>query len=300
MAAAPPPPTALLDLLPDAVCVVDPDGHLLYANAAFERILGYPPTTLLGRPVFELIHPDDREATREQAARVMGGTGQRHFRNRYLHRDGQPIDLLWSAHWLPQYGVRVGVARDVSELRRVEQALEHRAYHDALTGLPNRRRLRDLLEAALAHGETRGGSVALLYIDLDGFKAINDAHGHPAGDRALVEAARRLQAGLRDGDTVARVGGDEFVALLPGCDAAGAVGLADSMHLHLQRPFDIDGHATRLVASIGLATFPANGREPDALLAHADAAMYRSKRRQPADGAVAAAMHEETRTREGV
>ena len=153
-----PSPAELLDLMPDAVCVVDANGVLLYASAAFERMLGQPRGALLGRPMFELVHPDDIEATREQAVRLMEGGGERHFRNRYRHRDGSTVDLLWSAQWLPRYGVRVGVARDISELRRVERELEHRANHDALTALPNRRRFGELLGAGGAGGGGAAGA----------------------------------------------------------------------------------------------------------------------------------------------
>ncbi|GAB2514829.1 hypothetical protein GCM10027188_17110 [Lysobacter humi (ex Lee et al. 2017)] len=228
--------------------------------------------------MFDLVHPDDRDATRQQAARLMDGRGQRHFRNRYLHRDGHAVDLLWSAQWLPAYGVRVGVARDVSELRRVEQELEDLANHDMLTGLPNRRRLHELLVRAVADAADRATPLAVLYIDLDGFKAINDVHGHPAGDRVLTEAARRFQAGLRQGDTVARIGGDEFMALLPGCDTAGARAVADAMRAHLRRPIVLEGVPLALVASIGIAAFPADARDPESLIACADRAMYAAKR----------------------
>lgn len=273
-----PPLTELLDLMPDALCVVDADGVLLYASAAFERILGYPRDTLLGRRMFDLVHPDDRDATRQQVARLMQGLGDRHFRNRYLHSAGHAVDLLWSAQWLPEHGVRVAVAREISELRRAEQDLEHRANHDALTGLVNRRRLRELLEQALARAACSGDALALLYVDLDGFKAINDERGHDAGDRVLVEVARRLQAGLRHGDVVARIGGDEFVALLPGCDADAAHTLVEAMHAQLALPVELDGGPRRIAASIGAAACPADGCTADVLLDHADAAMYEAKR----------------------
>lgn len=281
-----PSPAELLDLMPDAVCVVDANGVLLYASAAFERMLGHPRGALLGRPMFELVHPDDIEATREQAVRLMEGGGERHFRNRYRHRDGSTVDLLWSAQWLPRYGVRVGVARDISELRRVERELEHRANHDALTALPNRRRFGELLGAALAEGERAEVPLAVLYIDLNGFKAINDAFGHPAGDRVLAEAARRLSAGLREGDSVSRIGGDEFIALLPACDAVGGRAVADAMCMQLQRPFLIDGCPVELHASIGVATYPADASDADALVACADAAMYAVKRRRAGSAGV--------------
>jgi diguanylate cyclase (GGDEF)-like protein/PAS domain S-box-containing protein len=277
-----PPLTALLDLLPDAVCVVDTEGVLLYANAALERMLGYTPAERLGQRMLDLVHPDDLAATRAQVARLMEGIGERHFRNRYVHREGHTVDLLWSAQWLPEYGVRVAVARDVSELRRVEQELEHRANHDALTGVVNRRRLRELLEHALVDAALTGVPLALLYADVDGFKAINDTYGHDVGDRVLVDVAQRLQAGLRKGDVVGRMGGDEFVALLPRCDGEAARSLVDAMHRQLQHPFALDDGTLMLRVSVGTAAYPADAQQADTLLARADAAMYSTKRARAA------------------
>ncbi|HEU4814209.1 MAG TPA: diguanylate cyclase [Xanthomonadaceae bacterium] len=274
-----PPLAEVLDLVPDAVCVVDPEGCFLYVSSSFERIFGYAPAEVLGRPTFDLVHPDDRAATREQAAQVMAGTLQRHFRNRYLHKDGHTVDIQWSAQWLPKYGVRIAIGREVTELRRAERELERQAMQDALTGLPNRHRLEKELQRAIDDATRTGEGLALLYIDLDGFKAVNDRGGHETGDRLLREIAYRLQQGLRQGDFVARVGGDEFVALLPGCrDVAAAAVVADGLRVRSQRLYSLPDGIYKLQASIGIATFPADGDSAEALLAHADRAMYAAKR----------------------
>jgi diguanylate cyclase (GGDEF)-like protein/PAS domain S-box-containing protein len=276
-----PPLADVLTLMPDAVCVVDADGRLLYVNASFERILGYAPTEVLGRRIFELVHPDDRAATMQQAARVTAGELQRHFRNRYLHRDGHSVDIQWSARWLPEYGVRIGVAHEVTELRRNERELEHRASHDILTGLPNRHRLYAELQYAIAHAAETGDGLAVLYLDLDGFKAVNDRGGHGTGDRVLREVGQRLQQGLRQGDLVARVGGDEFVAVLPGCrDSRAARIIADDLRARLGSPCTLPDGPFRPDASIGIAFFPRDGTDAETLLAHADRAMYMAKRRR--------------------
>lgn len=276
-----PPLDEILDLMPDAVCVVDAEGRLLFVNASFERIFGYAPGEVLGRPIFELIHPDDRAATLGQAEQVMAGTLQRHFRNRYVHKAGHSVDIQWSARWLPEHGVRIGVAHEVTDLRRAERELEYRASHDPLTGLPNRRQLQLELQYAITHATQTGNGLAVLYLDLDGFKEANDRGGHDAGDRLLGEVAQRLLRGLRQGDLVARVGGDEFVALLPGCrDAAAARSVAEGLRARLSPPYMLPDGLFRLDASVGIACFPTDGSSPDALLTHADRAMYATKRQR--------------------
>ncbi|MEO7052093.1 MAG: sensor domain-containing diguanylate cyclase [Rhodanobacter sp.] len=277
-----PPLADVLDLMPDAVCVVDIDGHMLFANASFQRIFGYTPEEVLGRRIFDLVHPDDRAATAAQAEAVMGGKLQRHFRNRYLHKDGHHVDVQWSARWLPEHGVRIGVGREVTDLRLLERELERRANHDSLTGLANRDRLRIELQFAIEHAIKHDHNLALLYLDLDGFKFVNDRGGHDAGDHLLREVAVRLQQGVRTGDVLARVGGDEFVALLPGCrDADAAQSIADALRARLAQPFKLPNGLFQLNASIGIACFPADGTDADILLTHADHAMYAAKRQRP-------------------
>lgn len=431
----PPSLATVMDLLLDAVCVLDEQGHYVYVNAAFERMLGYGAQEVLGRRMVELVHPDDRERTLAAARNVMDGRAHLHFQNRYLHKDGRIVHIMWAACWSPQERVRIGVARDVTELKRAEAVqaallaiseaahaaedvgelcrhihavvggllpaancqvalheagqlsfayfadermgspgtlaleaaprlrevlrcgqpllvdparaaalpawrgagpdaadwlgvplkrghrtlgvlavhsydggvryteqdklllqfvseqiahaierkrsqarLQHLAAHDPLTGLPNRGRLHEQLAQALERAQRDGEGLALLYLDLDGFKAINDRHGHAAGDRVLCEIAQRLRHGVRHSDTVARLGGDEFVVLLDGADDAAAQALAQQLRATLQRPYAVEaGAAVTLDASIGIALYPRDGDDAESLLRHADRAMYRVK-----------------------
>jgi PAS domain S-box-containing protein len=169
MTAKLPPLAEMIDLLSDAVCVVDAESQFLFVSASFPRIIGYTREDVLGLRAFDLIHPDDRAATIESARQVMAGDPQHHFRNRYIHKDGHSVDIQWSARWLPDYGVRIATAREVTELRRAEQELEHLAGHDPLTDLPNRHRLQRELKYAITHAGKTGDGLAVLYMDLDGF-----------------------------------------------------------------------------------------------------------------------------------
>jgi diguanylate cyclase len=164
------------------------------------------------------------------------------------------------------------MSRKIAEAR-----LEHMAYHDSLTDLPNRVLLHDRLQQAILAAQRDREPLSLLVLDLDGFKAINDSLGHHAGDRALQEVAVRLQARLRDVDTVARLGGDEFALLLPRTDSDGAILAARKILLDLGRPLLVEGHQAFIGASIGVACFPDHGGNPDALLQRADIAMYVAK-----------------------
>ncbi|MEO6155408.1 MAG: diguanylate cyclase [Thermomonas sp.] len=274
-----PPPSELLDLIPDAVCVVDAEGRFLYVSAAFERIFGYTRAEVVGRYVWDLLHPDDHAVTRGQAERIMAGELQRHFRNRYVHKDGHYVDIQWSARWHPEHGVRIATAREVTELRRAEQVLEHLASHDPLTGLANRLHFQNELKKALDYAQKTGEKLSLLYLDLDGFKQANDRGGHVTGDRVLCEVAGRLQKAIRQGDLLARIGGDEFVVLLPSCqDAVAARKVADTLRERLRSPFMLPDGELKLDASFGIANFPADGSDPNILLSRADQAMYAAKR----------------------
>jgi diguanylate cyclase (GGDEF)-like protein len=168
-------------------------------------------------------------------------------------------------------------ARDVSDTRAFQERLAHEASHDALTGLPNRRRMQDALDASL-----RDDAVAVLFLDLDGFKPVNDAHGHEAGDELLRQVAHRLTSCVRENDVLARVGGDEFVVLMPGIyDPSDTDTMGARIRAAVESPFVIDGHEVRIGASVGVHLAPLSC-DPDEALRAADHAMYTIKKSRSA------------------
>jgi diguanylate cyclase (GGDEF)-like protein/PAS domain S-box-containing protein len=271
----------------DMICTAGFDGRFKSVNPAFERTLGYTPEELIGRPFMEFVHPDDIEKTEREAASLADGARTVRFQNRYLAKDGEMHWLEWASIPLPDEEIIYGVARDITERKALERELERLSQHDPLTGLFNRRRFEEALRHQLAYTRRYGRGGALLMIDLDRFKQINDELGHAAGDRALCEVARILSDNLRGSDTlardsanvVARLGGDEFVALLPEADAADAEVVATRLAAAVAGiRLAIDGRTVELRISIGAATFDEHGLPGEReLLASADRAMYMAK-----------------------
>ena len=267
----------------DVIIVVDAKGHPSYVSPALEHVLGYKAEELVGENLLELVHPEDRPIcaahfdtvlktpTRELAIEVRG----RHADGRWRWFELRTMNLL---HEPAVQGV-VAHVRDITERRNAEQALEYRALHDPLTGLPNRALVVDRLSQTVASARRHGLSTAVLFIDLDRFKSVNDSLGHAAGDELLVEVASRLGTGRRAVDTVARLGGDEFVVVLHDvADADAAVGIARSIVEGLRRPYEIHGRELVVTASIGLSMASgADDVDAEAVLHEADAAMYDAK-----------------------
>jgi diguanylate cyclase (GGDEF)-like protein/PAS domain S-box-containing protein len=423
--ASPDIPASIADLLLDVVFLIDNDGRIAYVSAACESVFGYRRTDMIGRRQSDFMLPEDREATEAEALRVLAGEHRVGFQNRYRHRDGHTVPVMWSARLLPEQGLRVGVARDMSAIVRAEllqqityeiTAAAHRATdlagmcadlhpiiarvapvdgaaivadgvgergeavicfsgveadrqqilserlrnwpraqsqgggpvevrlahgdcseswralaltgrrgangalflrdrdgqhadfdtelfrfltaqvaiaverqqlhaellraarYDDLTGLPNRRLFNDRLRIALARARRSDRRFALLFLDVDRFKQVNDTLGHGAGDRLLQEVAERLANCARDSDTVARLGGDEFVVLAEElARPEDAVLIADKIRAALAAPVHVGGQSLSVRASVGIALFPGDGELAEQLLRHADAAMYADK-----------------------
>lgn len=434
-----PPLNKVFDLMLDAVCVVDASGHFVFVSAACERIFGYQPDEMIGQPMINFVFPADRARTLQAADKIVQGLPSTLFENRYVRKDGEVVDIMWSAQWSQADQVRVAIARDVTERKQADSMqaalytiseaahaaedlpalfqkihqiinnllpaenflvalydehkdalsfpyyvdeethqnstlktnsslisaeiirtgnilhlspatpsfpagyvrtdgahdtfnligmplhankgvigalilksykpeicytqrdidllqfvsaqiamvierkqmelwLQHIARHDPLTDLPNRALFNDRLQTALLMAKRNQARFALLYIDLDKFKQVNDTLGHAAGDLLLQEAAQRLRRCVRESDTVGRVGGDEFLVLLNNTALAGALQVAENIRLALGRTFEVGGHPLSMLPSIGVALYPEHGDGYKQLIHCADEAMYRAKK----------------------
>lgn len=426
----------VLDLMLDAVCVVDAAGRFVYVSAACERIFGYTPDEMIGRAMMDMVAPEDRERTLQAAKLVMAGQLSLHFENRYIRKDGLPVEIMWSARWSENDQLRIGVARDITqrkhaesrqaavyaiseaahstadlaslfeqihlivgklipassffvalnapdqdrpsfpyyktddgtglalesaaalcaevtdtgqallwmansdegcavpgaivdthrycwlaaplytrqgslgalllndaarkttyreqdrdllqfvanqvataiERKQLQARLERMAQYDELTGLPNRAFLFARLKTALARARRNGERLSLLYLDLNNFKQVNDCHGHSVGDLLLQAFAGRLAHNTREADTVARMGGDEFVVLLESSPSeADTAVVISNIRAAMQAPVELAEMSLVIQPSIGVAHFPENGTDETSLLKHADEAMYQAK-----------------------
>ncbi|MCR8915075.1 diguanylate cyclase [Marinobacter panjinensis] len=353
------PPANFVDLLLDAVCVVDRDGYVRYVSAASERVFGYQPHEMVGRRILDFVHPADKGKTRQAVNEILQGELKPNFENRYVRKDGSIAHIMWSARWSEEEQIRVAVARDVTERRRSEamqaamyaiseaanspanlpamyqrihkvvddllvapgfmdalaepngealnipdtekdrellefvrvqvaaaverkqmhSQLEFMANYDQLTGLPNRRLFMDRIHKALERAARDECNLAVLYLDLNNFKEVNDAYGHSAGDEVLRVMAERLAQCVRAADTVGRLGGDEFIVLLDTiAQSDDAFSVAEKVRASLSEPYELSMASLTLIPSIGIAVYPEHGKEPETLICHADGAMYRVKK----------------------
>ncbi len=272
----------LIHLMLDTVFVVDRDDTIVFVSNACEALLGYRADELTGTPITCYMHPDDLEATRASIVRVMDGTPHFDFRNRYVRKDGEIVHILWAAFWSDEVGARIGVARNITALTQAEQELRFLAHHDPLTKLTNRSLFNDRLATALRAARHQQRQLALLFLDVNDFKGINDVHGHAAGDRVLCTIARRLQDSVQEADTVARIGGDEFIVLLTDVPSEDAVyEVVEQIAMVMEEPLGAEFGDVRMPScSIGVACYPTDGEDADTLLSHADGEMYRKKRRR--------------------
>ena len=287
----------LVDSSPDIIYTLNHEGRFTFINDRAYQLLGYKRDELIGQHYSILVHEEDLERARyvfnerrvdERASRNVelrlkcnsGSSQERTFNNTLM-----TISLNAIGMHVPDQEVRTleffgtyGVARDITDRKRAEEVISYQAYHDILTDLPNRILFKDRLGLAVIQAKRKQTELAVMFIDLDRFKLVNDTLGHVKGDELLQQVAARLKECLRRGDTLARQGGDEFTIVLPELrerDDARAV--ADKFLECLHQPFDLDGHQVHISASIGIAVYPDHGESIDELLRHADIAMYQVK-----------------------
>ncbi len=286
----------IVNTSPDIIYILDQDGYFTFINERIESLLGFSKEEIVGKHYSFLVHHDDMEQAKyvfnerrigtraakniELRLKCKNDGSSHHFNNHTL-----PIELNAMGMYESEdeehnrYVGTYGVARDVTERKIAEETISFQAYHDLLTKLPNRALLRDRLSLAISQAKRDDEKLAVMFLDLDRFKNINDSLGHMIGDELLQQVSIRLKDCIRQADTLARFGGDEFTLLLPRLKHArkDAVKLAEKITTTLKKPFNIEGHELYVSASIGIALYPQDGTNMDNLIKHADVAMYHVK-----------------------
>ncbi len=288
----------LVNSSPDIVYMLDDHGRFTFVNDRIVSLLGYEKDEVIGSHHSDIVHYEDVEQARyvfnerrtgERAPRNVelrltckeGNKGSKHF-----EANGIPIELNATGIYRPDANGKekfvgtYGVARDITDRKEAERTIQFQAYHDLLTHLPNRTLFKDRLNLAVAQAKRSSQRLAVMFLDLDRFKLVNDTLGHISGDELLQAVTHRLQQCLREGDTLARFGGDEFTLLLPqvyGQEDAEAI--AKKILLKMQEPFSIEGHELYVTMSIGVSMYPHDGTDMETLVKNADIAMYYIKGR---------------------
>ena len=274
---------SILHASPDAVVVSDLQGIIRHVSpVAVSMMGGATENQLLGRNIAEFRDPAEAQRAIANIAAMFEGVYNGAEGYRLIRLDGSLLDTEINAEIVRdgqgQPSGLIFVIRDISERKKTEEHIRHMAQHDPLTGLPNRALFSDRLQSAITNAVRDKTGLALMFIDLDKFKPVNDTYGHGVGDLLLQDVAQRMLQCLRDSDTVARIGGDEFVVLLRGSSAIPeTLAVAEKIRKGLERPFLIDGHVLQISCSIGVARFPEHGQDDITLAKNADLAMYRAK-----------------------
>ncbi len=273
---------ALTESAMDIVTVLDAEGIIRYQSPSVRHLLGHDPAMMLGKSQFDLVHRDDAEPMREAFHELLTrGEMERAIEFRVLNSVGEWRTLeAIGKNCLSIPAVRgiIVNTRDVSERKNIQQRIQHLAYHDALTGLPNRSLMQDRVSQAIVRAERSTKRFAVMFIDIDNFKNINDTLGHDVGDELLRQVATRLSDSVRAHDTIARQGGDEFIVLLDQLEGhQGATRVAQKILDALRLPFQVGGSDQHVSGSIGIALYPDDGRDAPTLLKNADTAMFHGK-----------------------
>ncbi|WP_287880690.1 EAL domain-containing protein [Aquitalea sp.] len=274
--------TRLIDTIPNPVFYKDEAGRYIGCNIAFEQFIGKQREQLVGLSVFDMSPPDLAERYHAADQKLFDVGGTQVYEAQVEYADGVRRDVMFYKATFDKadgsLGGLVGLILDISERKRMEQAIWREANYDALTGLPNLRLLRDRLAEELERCRRKGGVLALLFIDLDRFKEVNDTLGHHVGDQLLIQAAERINAVVRSSDTVSRQGGDEFVVILPDISDVQSAGMVAGKIIRLLGlPFLLGSNQVYVSASIGIALYPDDSTQQETLVSFADQAMYAAK-----------------------
>jgi len=271
----------LVESLQGGIWVIDKDAKTTYANPCMAEMLGYTVEEMIGKDLYSFMDAIGVEVCKRNLERREQGIKELHDFE-FLRKDGRRLYANFeTTHITNEEGNRIGTiagVMDITDRRRTEEIIIRMAYHDALTGLPNRMLFKDRLTMAMSYAIRYKKVVAILMLDLDKFKAVNDTLGHAVGDQLLKSVAERLPRLLRTNDTVARIGGDEFVIVLPEISSPEDAGvIAEKMIRSFAVPFICDGNELRITTSIGIALYPADGNDVETLMKCADTAMYNAK-----------------------
>ncbi|MBT0773837.1 EAL domain-containing protein [Kineosporia sp. J2-2] len=282
---------ALVENSSDVVTLIDRDNRIVYSGDSVARVFGLSPTSLVGLDYQGFLDEPSRRTMAAGIAEISGTPlASTTFEAVLVFPDGRRVSIENTVTNLlddPAVQAVVVNSRDISERRQLEDELVHQAFHDSLTGLANRALFLDRVEHATLRRTTSSEAVGVLFLDLDGFKEVNDSLGHATGDSLLVDVARRLTSCLRPGDTIARLGGDEFAVLVEGAlTGAEFIGLAGRIRESLEEPIVVDGRDLFIRASIGIASAEVGTVNADQLIRNADLAMYQAKERQDGEPAL--------------
>lgn len=262
----------------DGIAVVDLTTKFMKFNDIYLQMTGYTREELLAKTCIELSAPEDLERSKDVLHILLEKGNVDNFEKRCVVKDGKIITVSMSFALLPDRERILVSAKDITEQKYAENKLNHMAYHDPLIGLPNRVAAKNLFESFVSSSGLHNHTVALLYIDLDGFKAINDTLGHEMGDKVLQRVAERIRSITRTNDVLCRQGGDEFLLILPSIRNIGAInGYLERLMGVFKTSLEIEDHDLSVGASIGIALYPQHGENFETLLQHADMAMYQAK-----------------------